>query len=445
MLSTSPPSASQERVVAVDVLRGIVMLLLVPDLTGGFSLHRMDELHPGHWAWAPLAAQFTHVPWRGAAIWDLVMPVFVFVVGIAMSLSWHKRRAQGAKPRDMFTQALMRSVTLVVLGLLLLFKARTPLQELLPFIVLASGLPLESLWTRLTGQRSPATRRFFALLLPASLLALATACMLLRLEQLDYRSAVGQILVLLGLAYLPAFALQVLDLRAQAWAGAAIVGAYGLAFALYPLLAPMAGASGDGLPAAWSHGSNLGAGIDRRIFGALSAAEPYADNPHGYALVQFVPLIAVILWGAMAGRWIVQGLSSERLALRLTVAGVAGAVAGGLLDVAGVPLIKSLWTPSWTLFSTGVAALLLGLLVAVLRHPPRERWFMPLIVLGANPVLLYVVAYRERWRVLALWERLLGERLLASDWRPLLESCLVLLTLWLFAFALHRARMHVRV
>ena len=70
---------------------------------------------------------------------------------------------------------------------------------------------------------------------------------------------------------------------------------------------------------------------------------------------------------------------------------------------------------------------------------------MPLIVLGANPVLLYVVAYRERWRVLALWERLLGERLLASDWRPLLESCLVLLTLWLFAFALHRARMHVRV
>jgi len=282
-------------------------------------------------------------------------------------------------------------------------------------------------------------------LLPVALMVLALACMLANVERLEYRNAVGQILVLLGLAYPPAFLLQGLSVRRQAWAAVAVVAAYGVAFALYPVAVPAGAVSMDGLSAAWSHGSNLGAAVDRWVFAALPDTEPYADNSHGYAMLQFVPLIAVILCGAIVGRWILQGLAAERLALRLAVAGGAGIVGGMLLDVAGVPLIKSLWTPSWTLFSTGIAALLLAVLVAFLRQPRRERWLLPLVVLGANPVLLYVIAYRERWRVLALWQRLLGESWLLVSWRPVLESGLVLVALWAFAWVLYRLRIQVRV
>src|SRR5436309_3248582 len=76
-----------QRVVAVDILRGLVLILLLPDLAGGFSFYQMAERYPDHWLWEPLASQFRHVPWSGVALWDLVMPLFVFVIGLSMALS----------------------------------------------------------------------------------------------------------------------------------------------------------------------------------------------------------------------------------------------------------------------------------------------------------------------------------------------------------------------
>jgi hypothetical protein len=70
---------------------------------------------------------------------------------------------------------------------------------------------------------------------------------------------------------------------------------------------------------------------------------------------------------------------------------------------------------------------------------------MPLVVLGANSILLYVLAIGERWRVLSLWQRVVPAEWMAVSWRPVLESVLVLASFWLLAAILYRWRVFVRI
>jgi predicted acyltransferase len=76
------------------------MLLLVPDLLGGFSFYMMARRLPDDPAWGNLAAWFTHVQWSGSFVWDLVMPSFVFPVGVAVPLSVAARRRRGGRAAD---------------------------------------------------------------------------------------------------------------------------------------------------------------------------------------------------------------------------------------------------------------------------------------------------------------------------------------------------------
>ena len=50
------------------------MLLLVSDTRGGFSFYEMARRFPDDPTWRALSAQFSHVVWSGAALWDLIMP-----------------------------------------------------------------------------------------------------------------------------------------------------------------------------------------------------------------------------------------------------------------------------------------------------------------------------------------------------------------------------------
>lgn len=75
-----------QRIAAIDALRGFDMFFLT-----------------GAWLWLWPASIFydrspewlvkhsTHVAWEGFAAWDLVMPLFLFIVGTAMPFSFSKR------------------------------------------------------------------------------------------------------------------------------------------------------------------------------------------------------------------------------------------------------------------------------------------------------------------------------------------------------------------
>ena len=89
--STSAAPASSERIVAIDALRGFDMFWIV----GGQEL----ALAAAAWLWSPapkwLEYHLEHVEWEGFSAWDLIMPLFLFVVGAAMPFSLSRKLELG--------------------------------------------------------------------------------------------------------------------------------------------------------------------------------------------------------------------------------------------------------------------------------------------------------------------------------------------------------------
>jgi predicted acyltransferase len=109
------------------------------------------------------------------------------------------------------------------------------------------------------------------------------------------------------------------------------------------------------------------------------------------------------------------------------------------------PIVKSIWTPSWTIFSAGLVTLALACLYHVVDVRGHRGWTLPFVVAGRNSLLLYALALHYRWWVLEAWQRGLGRGLFAGYWGPVLESVACGLTLWLIAVVAYRWRVFVRL
>jgi predicted acyltransferase len=107
------PSAGPDRIAALDALRGFDMFWII----GGREL--LLAAVGLFWSETParLEYQLEHVPWEGFTAWDLIMPLFLFVVGAAMPFSFSRRMEQGRSKSALLVQVVRRSVILFVLGM----------------------------------------------------------------------------------------------------------------------------------------------------------------------------------------------------------------------------------------------------------------------------------------------------------------------------------------
>jgi len=98
------------RLVSLDMFRGVTIagMILVNN--------------PGSWGY--VYAALGHAEWHGWTPTDLIFPFFLFIVGVAITLSLTKRLAAGASHRSIFLKVLRRSIILFALGLFLSFLAR---------------------------------------------------------------------------------------------------------------------------------------------------------------------------------------------------------------------------------------------------------------------------------------------------------------------------------
>lgn len=97
-----------------------------------------------------------------------------------------------------------------------------------------------------------------------------------------------------------------------------------------------------------------------------------------------------VVAGARAGRLVVErgtGRATLRGAVQLTVA----VVAVGLVLAPLVPVNKRLWTPSFAVLSAGACFAWFALAVWVGDVRGRRRAVQPLVVLGSNPLAVYMV------------------------------------------------------
>lgn len=102
------------RLLSLDFYRGLTMFLLIAEFSHLFTYMVSPELK-GSFVYA-LGQQFHHVKWEGMHFWDLIQPFFMFIVGVAMPLSFARRTAKGDSYAKLSKHALKRAFLLLLLG-----------------------------------------------------------------------------------------------------------------------------------------------------------------------------------------------------------------------------------------------------------------------------------------------------------------------------------------
>ena len=166
--------------------------------------------------------------------------------------------------------------------------------------------------------------------------------------------------------------------RAQILWVIGILGGYGALMTFVP-------APGQPAPS-FEPGVNIVDYLDQHVMpGRLDAgthdAEGWFSTP---------PAVASVLFGALAGAWLLSAASVQRRVMGLLGAG-AVLVALGMLWGLQLPIIKNLFTSSYVVYTAGLSCLLLGLFYGVIDGLRLRAWAFPLLLIGMNPLLIYIL------------------------------------------------------
>jgi len=383
---------------AIDAYRGFVMLLMM-----GEVLRFSDIAHafPASWFWRILSYNQTHVDWAGCSLHDMIQPSFSFLVGVALPYSIASRLAKGAGFGKLLLHAMWRALILIALGIF-----------------------LRSMYQ---------TQTYFT-----------------------FEDTLTQI----GLGYGFLFLLGFVEKERWLWISlGAILFGYWLAWALYPAAGGGFNWQAVGVPPDWTHhytgfmahwnkNANLGNAFDQWFLNLFPRATPFVDNEGGYLTLSFIPTLGTMILGLIAGRWL--RADAPRIPFwRLLIAGVTGVALGLLLHAAGIcPVVKRIWTPSWTLFSGGVCFLMLAGFAWVIEARGYRKWAFPLVVIGMNSIAAYLIAHLLPDFLTSSFRIHLGMDALkfaGPALEPLIQGMAMLLAYWIVLFWMYRRKLFLRV
>src|SRR5207244_4467756 len=141
---------------------------------------------------------------------------------------------------------------------------------------------------------------------------------------------------------------------------------------------------------------------------------PFIFNEGGWSTLSFIPTLGTMILGLLAGEWLKGSGSKEQKLRGLGIAGTALLLLGLLFQWAGIcPIVKRVWTSSYTLYSGGWVLLILAGFYALIEWKGWRRWAFPLIVVGMNSIAVYVMSWtmsdffgnaieRHSWGVISL-------------------------------------------
>jgi predicted acyltransferase len=112
--STAPQPANSERLLSIDALRGFDMFWII----GGDGIAAAIGKLSGNAVVLGVTAQVSdHMPWAGFRYYDMIFPLFLFIIGATLPFSIGKRMEQGASRRKLIGKILSRTAILIALGL----------------------------------------------------------------------------------------------------------------------------------------------------------------------------------------------------------------------------------------------------------------------------------------------------------------------------------------
>jgi len=113
-IELKPPSPANTRIASIDALRGFDMFWIA----GGDALaYHLSKAAPFPLTLA-IAGQFHHVEWEGFHFYDLIFPLFVFIVGLVLPFSLTRRLEAGGNRKELYKHAVRRLLLLFFLGML---------------------------------------------------------------------------------------------------------------------------------------------------------------------------------------------------------------------------------------------------------------------------------------------------------------------------------------
>ena len=98
----------KKRLASLDILRGMDLFLL---LVAGPIIHKFLEINTSP-IWDGVRRQVTHVSWEGFVLWDIIMPLFMFMSGATIPFSMAKYR-EGERPGKAFHLKLLKRFALL--------------------------------------------------------------------------------------------------------------------------------------------------------------------------------------------------------------------------------------------------------------------------------------------------------------------------------------------
>jgi heparan-alpha-glucosaminide N-acetyltransferase len=386
-----------ERLISLDAFRGTVMALMLDEY---LQLPEAARSFPHSAVWSFIAFNTDHVPWQGCSLHDLIQPGFSFLVGAAMPFSIASRKAKGQTFWQLFRHAVWRAVLLMALGIFL----------------------------RSIGHR----QTYFT-----------------------FEDTLTQI----GLGYVFLFLLAFTRVRTQVIVSLVILIAFWGAFALYPAPGPNFDYARVGVPMNWEHNytgflshfnknSNLSWAFDVWFLNLFPREHPFVFNEGGWSTLSFIPTLATMILGLLTGEWLRSPKTKEQKLRGLVIAGVVLALLGLVCQWAGIcPIVKRVWTSSYTFYSGGLIILMLAGFYALIDWKGWRRWAFPLIVVGMNSIAIYVMSWTMGLFFHKALERHLARVLAVAGptFQPVVQGLGVILIFWIILFWMYRRKIFLRI
>lgn len=306
------------RLLSLDVFRGITIagMILVNN--------------PG--SWANIYPALGHAKWHGCTPTDYIFPFFLFIVGVAITLSLTKRKERGDNQNKLLFQIFRRGLMIFAVGIIL------------------QGFPYYNFSTiRIPG----VLQRIGIVYFIASLIFLKT------------------------------------NVKTQTIIAVLLLFIYWALLALIPV--PGFGSPNINVPTiADANGNiispNIAAWIDYNIFGVHLWKGTKVWDPEG--LLSTIPAISTALFGVLLGHWLRTKNEDEVKVVWIFVFGNVGLVLGTIWDM-WFPMNKGLWTSSYVLFTAGMALQFFGMCYWLIDVKGYKWWTKPFIVYGMNAITVF--------------------------------------------------------
>jgi predicted acyltransferase len=327
--SSAPPATAPQRILALDIFRGMtIALMIIVNTPGNDSV-----------AWRPLL----HASWHGFTLTDLVFPSFLFAIGTS---AWFSLKRFGHRPGGAALAKIWRRTA--ILFLIGVFMWDVP-----GFVASLVTLTPATFLTNLVGRI-----RILGVLQRLALSYGIGATLALYLSR-RMLVAVGGGILLLYWALMWAFgqgpdpySLQTnAALRLDTW----VLG-----------------------PAHLYHGE--------RVDGVR-----FAFDPEG--ILSTLPAIVTFIIGYLTGRFLDRTRDRRQALVELLPTACLLIAAGFIWsEWFGFPINKKLWTSSYTLYASGWSMLVLGLVMWAVDVHGKAGPLTFFNVFGRNPLLAYITS-----------------------------------------------------